>query len=334
MNNKSKFIVIVTDAWYPQVNGVVTTIEKTIEELKNKDFRVLVIEPSMFKTIKCPTYKSIDLSWNAWILGTMLKTTNPDYIHISTEGPLGVAAKLWCDKNNKNYTTSIHTRYPEYIQKYFKFGKGAAYRFMKWFHGKSKNVMVNTESMKQVFEDKGFKNLCLWSRGVDTDLFKPNDTFLDYEKPVLLNVGRVCVEKNLEDFYKLEYSGTKIQVGDGPMLTSYMKKYPSVLFVGEKKGEELAAYFRLADVFVFPSKSDTYGLVMLESMASGVPVAAYPVEGPKDVVIDGVTGILENNLSIAIRFALELDSNKIREWSLTKSWSACTDQFILNLVSI
>ncbi len=331
-------ITIVTDAWHPQINGVVRTLEHTAHHLRLKGFDVSIIEPSMFCTIPCPTYPEIKLSLNIWKVGKMIRETKPDYLHISTEGPLGFAAKRWADKRSIPYTTAYHTRYPEYLLEHYGGGLSLGYKVIKWFHGRAKSVMVNTESMKQLLTSHAIANLSVWDRGVDADLFHPDgDTpqlFKRLPRPIVLNVGRVSVEKNLPAFYDLHLQGSKVQVGSGPMLATYKEEYPDVHFVGPKIGEELATYYRGADVFAFPSKSDTYGLVMLESLACGVPVAAFPVDGPKDVIIDGQTGILDDNLAAAIRKAFKLRHNDIRSWAMTKSWEACTEAFIANLVLI
>lgn len=333
-----KQITLVTDAWYPQINGVSRTLAQTTQHLQRRGFEVTLIEPSMFRTVPCPTYTEIPLSWNVWRIGKMINKSSPDYLHISTEGPLGVAAKLWADRRALRYTTSYHTNYPIYLVDYFGGGLAVGYKAMRWFHKKAAAVLVNTDSMKCLLTEHHFDNLVVWGRGVDTDLFTPQgrvpDLMAELPRPILLNVGRVAVEKNLPAFYTMTYPGSKVQVGDGPFLESYKRQYPNVHFVGAKSGEELAAYYRAANVFVFPSVSDTYGLVMLESIASGVPVAAYPVNGPKDVVIDGVTGSLDHDLNNAVSRAMGLRCDRLREWALTKSWDACTTSFIDYLVPL
>jgi glycosyltransferase involved in cell wall biosynthesis len=335
MHNK---LVIVTDAWHKQINGVVRTLEHTIDHLTRKGFDVSVIEPSGFRTIPCPTYPEIPLSWNIWRVGGMITQANPDYLHISTEGPLGVAAKIWADRRAIAYTTSYHTRYPEYFLEYFGGGLALGYKAIRWFHGRSRAIMVNTPRMRDLLAQHGLCRTVLWDRGVDTDLFRPEGAtpslYETLPRPILLNVGRVATEKNLAAFYELAMPGSKVQVGTGPVLDKYKALYPDVHFVGARSGEELAAFYRGADLFVFPSKSDTYGLVMLESIASGVPVAAYPVDGPNDVLIEGVTGSLHDDLRIAATMARPLRSSDLHDWALTKSWSACTDAFIAGLVPV
>ena len=332
-----KRIVIVTDAWN-QINGVVTTLEKTINELRNKGFDVKIIEPGLFKTFPCPTYPQILLSWNIWKIGKMIKLLKPDYLHIATEGPLGISAKMWADRRNLHYTTSYHTKFPEYINARFGINVNIIYKFMKWFHKHSCFVMVNTNSMMNLLSDHGMKRLSIWGRGVDTNLYTPYGEFPkeieNLPRPIMINVGRISIEKNLPDFYNISIPGTKIQVGDGPLLEQYKKEYPNVLFVGAKMGEELASYYRAANVFVFPSVSDTYGVVILESIASGVPVAAFPVTGPIDIITDDV-GNMNNDLNIATTNALKItDGYGLHAWAMKKTWSACTDQFISYLQPI
>ena len=332
-----KRIVIVTDAWN-QLNGVVTTLEKTINELKNKGFDVKIIEPSLFKTFPCPTYPQILLSWNIWKVGKMIKSMKPDYMHIATEGPLGIAAKLWADRKKLHYTTSYHTKYPEYIQTRLGFGLTIGYKIMKWFHKRSCFVLVNTNSMMDLLSSHGMKRLSIWGRGVDTNLYTLEgnipEELKNLQKPIMINVGRVSIEKNLPEFYNVSLPGTKIQVGDGPLFEQYKKEYPDVIFVGAKTGTELAEYYRAADVFVFPSISDTYGVVILESIASGVPVAAFPVTGPIDIITHDI-GNMNSDLNIAIVNALKINDKKhLNEWAMKKTWSACTDQFIACLQPI
>lgn len=333
-----KKLALVTDAWAPQINGVVRTLQKTVECLNDQGIDVSVIEPSAFKTVPCPTYPEIPLGWDIWKVGKLIKQTNPDYLHISTEGPLGLGAKLWADRHHIPYTTSYHTKYPEYFYEYFHFGRDTGYRVMRWFHKKSKAVLVNTESMRMLLAEHGMDNLKIWDRGVDTELFRPDGPvpvlYAQLPKPIVLNVGRVSIEKNLTALYETPVQGSIVQVGGGPMLETYKKLYPHVHFVGPKSGEELASWYRGADVFAFPSLSDTYGLVMLESIASGVPVAAFPVDGPKDVVQQGFTGALDNVFKEAIKAAATLKQNDLRGWAMTKSWHECTKAFADSLVQI
>ena len=336
-------IVIVTDAAPPQINGVVTTLCKTVECLRSIGHQVTMIDPGLFRTVVMPGYHDIKLSVNVWNLPRILEPliNNNTCLHIATEGPLGIAAKLWCDLRGFRYTTAYHTRFPEYIEHRYHRGRKAAYRFMRWFHGNSQAVMVNTHSMKNLLEQNGFGKLVLWGRGVDCNLFHSQGSMAlelkDLSRPIWLNVGRVSVEKNLEDFYQLHHKlhGTFVQVGDGPDLEQYQELYPQVLFVGAKKGQELASYYRSADCFVFPSKTDTFGLVMLESMASGVPVAAYPAPGPLDVITQDITGVVSNNLEQSCLRALDISNKQeIENWAQQQSWQSATAQFFSYLTPV
>lgn len=335
-----KHLAIVTDAWSPQINGVVRTLQKTITLLRDKGHDVGVFHPGMFRTIPMPFYPEISLTLNSYNFGTILDGAGIDTLHIATEGPLGIAAKLWADRRGYAYTTSYHTQFPEYVKARCGFGLGSAYAFMHWFHGRSQAVMVATPSMQATLEKRGIKRVVRWSRGVDTNVFQPScdDSPMveDMVWPIYLNVGRVAVEKNLPAFYDLDLPGTKVQVGDGPLLNTYRRRYPEVTFLGAVTGTNLSEIFRSADVFVFPSKTDTFGLVLLESIASGVPVAAYPVTGPIDVVVEGISGCLRDDLLAAASGALLLSwsPDEVRQCALPFSWQVCTDQFETNLVSL
>lgn len=331
-------LLLITDAWSPQINGVVTTLQKTIDIMESWGIEVINVNPTLFKTMPYPGYKEIDVAINPWSFSKIVDQYDFDCIHICTESVLGLTAKLWCDRRGLNYTTSYHTKFPEYIRDHFGFGEDAAYRYMKYFHSKSCGVFVNTPTMYDLLTERGFKNLVMWGRGVDTDLFTPvgskNALMGVASYPVWLNVGRVSVEKNLESFYELDVPGTKFQVGSGPMLEEYREKYPDVNFLGPLKGTELAAAYRAATYFVFPSKTDTFGLVMLESIACGVPVLGYTVTGPKDVIVDGVSGILagEDLQDGANRIMTHWSKSLIREEALKHSWEHHTKIFVDNLV--
>jgi glycosyltransferase involved in cell wall biosynthesis len=335
-------IILVTDAWEPQINGVVRTWQNVIKELENNfDIgSIEVIHPGWFKTMPMPSYPEIEIATNAWKISEYLDWmysgwSNPA-IHIVTEGPLGFFARRWCHKNNVPYTTSYHTKFPEYVHARTRIPTSWTYKVMHWMHDRSHAVLVPTESMKKELDAKGFKNVKAWTRGVDTSLFNPAKSMIYSdilpEAPVWLNVGRVSVEKNLEVFFELDVEGTKICVGDGPSLEKYKKKYPDVMFVGAKVGNELAAYYAIADVFIFPSKTDTFGVVMLEAMASGVPVAAYPVTGPIDLIENGVTGYLDDNLTLAANKCLSLDKQYIINEALKHKWSDVAKEFVDSLV--
>ncbi|MEX2454242.1 MAG: glycosyltransferase family 1 protein [Rhodospirillaceae bacterium] len=327
-------IAIVTDAWFPQVNGVVRTMNTVGSELLQAGHDVAFITPRMFRTFPCPTYPEIRLSINAGRrIGSLIEAFAPDAIHISTEGPLGVAARRWCLRRGLPFTTAFHTRFPEYIHARFRVPVDWSWGVMRWFHGPSKGVMVATQSMRDELHARGIPNTRIWSRGVDLGLFRPRgkDLFDHLKRPVFLYVGRVAVEKNIEAFLRLDLEGTKVVVGDGPQRDNLQGRYPSVLFAGARHGEDLARHFAAANVFVFPSLTDTFGLVLLEAMASGLPVAAFPVPGPIDVVTDPKAGVLDADLAIAAQRALALSGSDARNHALTYSWANCAQMFLDNL---
>ena len=326
-------IVIVTDAWSPQTNGVVTTLTRTGECLQKMGHEVLYITPESFRTVPLPTYSDIRLAlFPARKVFKMLDEFEPDAIHIATEGSLGLTAKRYCKKRKLNYTSAYHTQFPQYVRLRLPIPLAISYAVLRRFHSRSERVMVPTESQRQELLKWGFKNVVVWSRGVDTELFKVRDKgFLPDKRPISLFLGRVAVEKNIEDFLSLDIPGTKYVIGGGPDMESLRNKYPAVKFTGFKYGEELAQYVAAADVFVFPSRTDTFGLVMLEAMACGVPVAAYPVTGPVDVVEQGVTGILDDNLGYAVHAALKLNPQDARNYAEAHSWMAATEQFYSHL---
>lgn len=326
-------IAIVTDAWHPQVSGVVTTYTQTINQLNVWGHEVEAITPEDFKTIPCPTYRSIPLSlFPKKKVFALLDEFSPHAIHIATEGPLGWAARSYCLNKGIGYTTTYHSRFPEYVRLRLPIPLWLSYGVVRRFHTPAVRTMVATPDLRDELATRGFTNLCLWSRGVDTDLFKPRDKgFLPDPRPISLYTGRVAVEKNIEAFLKLELPGTKYVIGDGPALAELRERYPQVRFPGFKRGKELSRYMAAADVFVFPSLTDTFGVVMLEAMACGLPVAAFPVTGPKQVVRQSVTGVLDDDLALAVRKALTLDGRKCRESAKRFSWEACSRQFLDNL---
>jgi glycosyltransferase involved in cell wall biosynthesis len=328
-----KKLLLITDAWLPQTNGVVTTYKNVIHELESMGVQTEVIHPGLFRSVPCPGYREIPLALDTWKIGRMIDDSAADHIHVAVEGPLGLAARFFLKRKGLQYTTSFHTRFPEYIKARFPFvSLKLGYRFMRWFHRRSRRIMVTTPGMHEDLARYGFDRMTIWGRGVNTDLFKPADkTSSGMANPKFLYVGRVAVEKNVEAFLELELPGEKIVVGDGPSRAALEKQYPQVKFVGYKYGEELAAYYRAADVFVFPSRTDTFGLVMLEAMACGTPVAAFPVPGPIDVVSPWLTGILDHNLQSAALRALKLDRAECRKFALDRSWRACAQTLLDNL---
>ncbi len=330
-------IAIITDAWRPQINGVVTTLETTGRLLVEMGHTVKMITPDAFKTIPCPTYPSIRLAYRCKTeVFKQLDVFKPDHIHIVTEGPLGFTARKYCLQRNLAFTTSFHTLFPEYINMRLSIPVSWGYKMMRWFHSPAQQIMVPTASIERKLQGFGFKNAMVrWSRGVDTALFRPRtQSFLDLPKPVCMYVGRVAIEKNINAFLNLDLPGSKVVVGNGPQLEALKDDYPEVMFTGFQFGESLAKYMAEADVFVFPSRTDTFGIVMLDALASGVPVAAYPVPGPIDIVSDTAIGRLNEDLKQAVEEALELDQQDCRNFALHFTWEKCTEQFKNNLVSI
>jgi len=328
-------ILIVTDAWYPQVNGVVRTLDETSKKIKKLGHEVKLITPEGFLTIPCPTYPEIKLSlFPGAKVSSMIRDFNPDCLHISTEGPLGLAARGYASRNGLAFTSAYHTRFPEYVYARTKLPLKITYSFLRWFHNRSELVMVPTEEVKKDLIKHKIGKPKIWSRGVDLDIFKPKKGRRKNKNPILLNVGRVAVEKNLEEFLKIDLPYEKWVVGDGPAFKELKKKYPKVIFHGAKSKEELEYYYNKADVFVFPSKTDTFGLVLLEAMACGLPVAAFPVSGPLDVIGNSNAGILNSNLKEACKKALLIPRKVPREYAKKFSWESTSKTFESYLVSI
>jgi len=327
-------VAIVTDAWRPQINGVVTTLGKTGESLAAMGHDVLIVTPEHFLTVPCPTYPSIHLAINPeGKMSGMLDAFMPHAVHIATEGPLGWAARSYCKRRGLAFTTSYHTQFPQYIKLRVPVPLNWSYAVLRGFHAAAVRTMVPTASQRRELRRRLFRNVVIWPRGVDTDVFRPGDkAFIQAPRPISMYMGRVAVEKNIEAFLALNLPGTKYVVGDGPDLEMLRRKYPEARFTGFKHGHELAAYLAAADVFVFPSRTDTFGLVMLEAMACGVPVAAFPVTGPVDVVRNGETGVLSTDLGQAVHAALRLDGKVCRDYALARSWQQATECFAAHLV--
>lgn len=323
-------ILIVTDAWEPQVNGVVRTLKQTRRELIRLGHDVDLLTPLEFKTLPCPTYPEIRLSmFPARHVRRRIAGSAPDALHIATEGPLGMAARAHAVKHGLPFTTAYHTRFPEYVRARTGIPLALTYRFLRWFHGPSRAILVPTNVVKRDLEAWRFERVVLWSRGVDLDMFKPGPPLPnDAAPPVFLCVGRVAVEKNIEAFLDLDLPGTKWVAGDGPLLEALKKKHPKVRFTGVMNQTELASLYNAASVFVFPSRTDTFGLVLLEAMACGCPVAAYPVTGPIDVIGDAPAGALDEDLRAACLRALKIDRRLARRHAERYSWEACTRQFL------
>jgi glycosyltransferase involved in cell wall biosynthesis len=334
-------IAVVTDAWTPQVNGVVRTLTQTGLELEREGHVVAHFGPDRFRSLPCPTYPEIRLALLPQRkLARELDAFGPDTLHIATEGPLGLAARAICRARGWRYTTSYHTQFPQYVRLRAPIPERWTYRWLRRFHGDGARTLVPTESVKRELEAQGFGNVALWTRGVDTERFRlgERDAFGDLPRPICLYVGRIAVEKNIDAFLDADLPGSKVVVGDGPDLARLRRKHPAVTFTGYRDNGALATCYRAADVFVFPSLTDTFGLVMLEALASGVPVAAFPVTGPIDVVVDGVTGALDADLARAVERALALDPvatpAACRAHAERHSWRAVARQFAGHLVPL
>jgi glycosyltransferase involved in cell wall biosynthesis len=326
-------ILIVTDAWEPQVNGVVRTLKSTRRELELMGHTVEMLTPLSFKTVPCPTYPDIRLSlFPGQKTRQIIRDFNPDAIHIATEGPLGLTARAYAKTHGLNFTTAYHTRFPEYVKARTGIPLSWTYTFLRWFHRPSKAVMAPTRVVIEDLEKYQFQNVVLWERGVDLEVFKCQRlNKLDTAPPIFLYVGRVAVEKNLEAFLQLDLPGSKWVAGAGPDLERLKKDYPEVNYLGVLNQAELAEVYASSDVFVFPSKTDTFGLVLLEAMACGCPVAAYPVTGPLDVVGDSDAGVLHHDLQQAALEALNIPRTKARIHAEKFSWARATEQFVEHL---
>jgi glycosyltransferase involved in cell wall biosynthesis len=327
-------VLVVTDAWFPQTNGVVHTLAQTTAWLGRFGHEVRIVSPKDFRTIPCPTYPEIRLAIGARRgLARSLDAFRPEAVHIATEGPIGLAARRYCVRRGLRFTTSYHTQFPQYLRSRWPIPLWVSYAALRWFHAAAQHCMVSTRSVHASLAARGFKNLVRWQRGVDTELFKPRSKdLLKLPRPIAACVGRVAIEKNVEAFLAMPWRGSKIVIGDGPERGRLESQFPEAHFMGFRFGEDLAAHLAAADVLVFPSLTDTFGLVNLEAMACGVPVAAFPVTGPIDVVQDGVTGALDTDLARAAERALRIDPTACRERALQSSWDACTREFEGNLV--
>jgi glycosyltransferase involved in cell wall biosynthesis len=326
-------ILLVTDAWEPQVNGVVRTLKTTARELTAMGHEVRFLTPLEFRTLPCPTYPEIRLSlFPQGKVNRTIREFDPDVLHIATEGPLGMAARRFALRHDFPFTTAYHTRFPEYVHARFRLPINWSYAWLRYFHGPSKAVMAPTQVVVDDLRANGFVNVRLWSRGVDGDIFRPQPSKrLNSEPPIFLYVGRVAVEKNVEAFLGLDLPGSKWVVGTGPALERVRERFPAANYLGVLEREELAQVYAAADVFVFPSRTDTFGLVLLEAMACGLPVAAYPVTGPRDVVGDSRAGVLHEDLRTACLEALKLRREDALARARLFTWRAATEQFFGNL---
>ena len=328
-------IALITDAWTPQVNGVVTTLVELQQGLLHRGHEVVVIEPSTFKRFACPGYREIELAWRPRKrVAHLLDAAQPDAVHIATEGPLGAAARAHCLHRGWAFTTAFHTRFPDILAKALRLPVRWGYAWFKRFHCASSGVMVPTEGMRGILESHGFSNLKSWSHGVDLSLFQPvPGADLGLPRPVFLFVGRVSYEKNLEAFLKLDLPGSKVVYGAGPVLGRLSRQFPEVRWQGLVSRVELARIYSAADAFVFPSRSETFGLVMLEAMACGTPVAAYPVAGPLDVLGSSNGGVMREDLREAALAALLLSRDDARARAELFDWAPVCDQFVSHLVA-
>ena len=328
-------IAIVTDAWSPQVNGVVRTLQAVTGELCRRGHTVQVISPDRFASVPCPTYPEIRLAMaGRRKVGALLEGFAPDAVHIATEGPLGWAARGWCLANGRRFTTAYHTQFPQYVARRTGLPADLFWRYITHFHRPSSGIMVATQSIRDELRSHGLTNLRHWSRGVDLSNFSPDlvppDLFFQLPRPIQLYVGRVSVEKNIDAFLANGHPGSKVVVGDGPALDRLKAAFPDAHFLGPQQGKRLAACYAGADVFVFPSRTDTFGLVMIESLACGTPVAAYDVPGPRDVLTEW-TGATSDRLENAIAAALPLSRARCAAYGRSFTWAASTDQFLAGL---
>jgi len=328
-------IAIVTDAWVPQINGVVRTLQSVRAELQSMGHEVEVIGPDRFVTLPCPTYPEIRLAMVApRRIGKLLGAFQPDAIHLATEGPLCLAARQWCLRRKLDFTTAYHTNFPDYVQSRTGLSAEWFWPYFRWFHGPARAVLASTPSIRAGLHRAGINQTHHWGRGVDTRLFRPegeaHPLYADLPRPILLHVGRVAIEKNIEAFLALDVPGSKVVVGDGPARLSLQAKYPDAHFLGLLQGDALASAYRGADALVFPSRTDTFGLVMIEALASGTPVAAYPVMGPVDVLADNV-GAMDEDLVRAVVRALTLDRGDCAAYGRQFTWARSAREFLASL---
>jgi glycosyltransferase involved in cell wall biosynthesis len=320
-------ILIVSDAWHPQVNGVVTSLQALVSELRGLGHLVKLLSPQDFRHLPCPSYPEIPLVWDLWRVGPAIREFRPDCVHLATEGPLGWAARRWLNRRGLAFSSAIHTRFPEYVHTRWPWVPLSwGYAFLRRFHRSSQAVLVSTERLRGEFAGHGLQRLSLWAKGVDGALFRPQ--LVAPAVPVFLYVGRLAAEKNLCAFLDLALPGEMRVVGDGPERDELQRAYPQANFLGYLQGEALAAQFAAASVLVFPSRTDTYGLVMLEALACGTPVAAFPVAGPLDVLEAGVTGVLDEDLGRACLAALALDRGVCAEQAARQSWRVSALEFL------
>jgi glycosyltransferase involved in cell wall biosynthesis len=328
-------ILVATDAWHPQVNGVVRSLAMMAEAAKALGVDVSFLTPLSFPTFAMPSYPDLRLALpRPAKIARLIAEARPDSIHIATEGPIGVLVRRYCRRQGVPFTTSFHTRFPEYISARLPIPESWIWSALRTFHRPSQAVMAATPALASELRARGFRNVVLWPRGVDARQFHPRPVDLGLPRPVFLCVGRVAVEKNLEAFLDLDLPGSKVIVGDGPARAELMRKYPQAVFLGARQGEALAEAYAAADVFVFPSKTDTFGLVLLEALASGLPVAAYPVTGPRDVIGTAPVGVLNDDLRTACLAALHVSPQACLDFAAGHTWEASARAFVENIRDI
>ncbi len=329
-------ILIATDAWHPQVNGVVRSLDAIAREAHQFDTEIDFLTPHGFYSLPLPSYPDIRLSiCTPRMVQQRIAALQPDYLHIATEGTIGWSVRAHCLRVGRPFTTSYHTRFPEYVSARWPIPEAASYAVLRQFHNAACATMVTTPSLQRELEGRGFRHIVRWSRGVDTALFRPHETdvLAGLPRPIFLYVGRVAVEKNIESFLALDIPGTKVVVGDGPQRAVLATRYPETRFMGMREGEELADIYAASDVFVFPSRTDTFGIVLLEALASGLPIAAYPVTGPLDVVGGTDVGVLNEDLAVAARGAVAIPSERCRDFAMKLTWAESARQFIDNITT-
>ena len=331
-------LALVTDAWQPQVNGVVNTLQRVVRHLESQGTCVLVIAPDSHRTLPLPSYPEIRVAWDPWRALRRLRDFAPQAVHVATEGPLGSVARLWLARCGVPFTTSFHTRFPEYLRARLPVPLAWGYAFERWFHGAARQTLVGTRSLMQELERRRVgRRLVHWPRGVDTELFHPDrrsEGVYAFRRPVWLHVGRIAVEKRIEDFLELPLPGTKVVVGDGPAREELQRRFPQAVWRGWRFGQDLAEHFASADCFVFPSRSETFGNVLLEALASGLPVAAVPAPGPLDLVEEGLSGALDERLLDACLRARACSPEEARRAALRYSWAASHERFQASLVPL
>ena len=325
-------ILIATDAWRPQINGVVHSLERMATAARELGAECEFLTPQGFPSLPLPTYPDVRVALaNPREIARRIEKNAPDHVHIATEGPIGLTTRLHCRRTGRPFTTSYHTRFPEYVRARVPIPEGFTYDLLRWFHAPAAAVMAPTPSIRDELTRRRFSRVRIWSRGVDHKLFYPRDSILDLPRPIFLYVGRLAVEKNLPGLLDLSLPGSVVIVGDGPARASLQRAYPHAHFLGARSGEALAEIYASADVFAFPSRTDTFGIVLIEALASGLPVAAFPVTGPLDVIGDSGAGALKEDLRLACLEALTIPREKAHDYSKRFTWAESARQFLHNI---